>query len=118
MQNYRLYGCLNIEKYLSMPKFRGFFMTKSELLDQISVNYPDMKKKQVGFIINALFSSMSEALSGGEKVEIRGFGSFGVRQQKPKNARNPQTGEKIAIPAKITPFFRSAKEIKESLTKQ
>lgn len=92
-------------------------MTKSELLEQISVNYPDMTKKQVEFIINALFVAIKEALAGGEKVEIRGFGSFGVREKKPKTARNPRTGEKVAIPARNAPFFRSGKEIKESLIK-
>lgn len=90
-------------------------MTKSELIEQISSSYPDMTKKQIEFIINSVFISIKEAIKDGDKVEIRGFGSFKIREKQSKVGRNPKTGNKVDIPEKKVPYFKPGKEIKESL---
>ncbi len=90
-------------------------MTKSELIEQISSSYPDMTKKQIEFIINSVFISIKEAIKDGDKVEIRGFGSFKIREKQSKVGRNPKTGNKVEIPEKKVPYFKPGKEIKESL---
>lgn len=90
-------------------------MTKSELIEQISLSYPDMTKKQIEFIINSVFITIKEAIKDGDKVEIRGFGSFKVREKKSKVGRNPKTGHKVEVPEKKVPHFKPGKEIKESL---
>ena len=90
-------------------------MTKSELIEQVSASYPDMPKKQVEFIINTVFISIKEALKDGDKVEIRGFGSFKIREKTSKVGRNPKTGKKVDVPEKKVPYFKPGKEIKEVL---
>ena len=93
-------------------------MTKSELISQLSERYDKMTKKQIEFIVNNLFSAIRSALKDKGKVEIRGFGSFRVRNKIAKSGRNPKTGEKIDIPACKVPFFRPGKELKEQLLKK
>ena len=90
-------------------------MTKSELIEQISASYPDMTKKQIEFIINTVFISIKDALKNGDKVEIRGFGSFKIREKNSKVGRNPKTGTKVDVPEKKVPYFKPGKEIKEVL---
>ncbi len=90
-------------------------MTKSELIEQIALNYPNMTKKQVEYIINSVFLSIRDALKNGEKVEIRGFGSFKIRTKNAKTGRNPKTGVTVEVPEKRVPYFKPGKEIKESL---
>lgn len=76
-----------------------------------------MSKKQVEFLVNSIFLSIKSALKNNEKVEIRGFGSFHIRNKNAKSGRNPKTGEKIDIPACKVPFFRPGKELKKQLLK-
>lgn len=90
-------------------------MTKSELIEKLSEEYPSMTKKQIEFIVNGVFSSIKDTLKNGGKVEIRGFGSFKVREKSAKTGRNPKTGEKVEVPAKKVPYFKPGKEIKEQL---
>ncbi|KAA0258125.1 integration host factor subunit beta [Deferribacter autotrophicus] len=90
-------------------------MTKSQLIEKISEQYPKLTKKQIEFIVNGVFNTIKEALKEGEPVEIRGFGSFKVREKEAKVGRNPKTGEKVQIPAKKVPYFKPGKEIKEQL---
>lgn len=92
-------------------------MTKSELIEMIAANNPDLTKKQVEFIVNGVFSSIKDALSSGDKVEIRGFGSFKIRNKNSKTGRNPKTGDKVDVPPKEVPYFKPGKEIKELLIK-
>ncbi len=93
-------------------------MTKSELISRLSERCGMMTKKQIEFIINNVFSTIKSALKADDKVEIRGFGSFRVRQKYAKSGRNPKTGEKIDVPACRVPCFRPGKEIKEQLLKK
>ncbi|BAI80884.1 integration host factor, beta subunit [Deferribacter desulfuricans SSM1] len=90
-------------------------MTKSQLIEIITEKYPKLTKKQIEFIVNGVFNTIKEALKNGEPVEIRGFGSFKIRQKEAKVGRNPKTGETVQIPAKKVPYFKPGKEIKEQL---
>jgi len=92
-------------------------MTKSELIEIIATQNPDLTKKQVEFIVNGVFSSVKDALNTGDKVEIRGFGSFKIREKNSKLGRNPKTGDKVEVPSKNVPYFKPGKEIKELLIK-
>jgi len=92
-------------------------MTKSQLIEIISENNPNLSKKDIEFIVNNVFSNIKEALSSGDKVEIRGFGSFKIREKKGKIGRNPKTGEQVEVPPKKVPYFKPGKEIKETLLK-
>jgi integration host factor subunit beta len=87
-------------------------MTKAELVDQVA-DKVDLTKKQTEVIVNILFNSITEALSQGDKVELRGFGSFRIRRRNPREGRNPKTGDAVHIPAKRVPFFKAGKELRE-----
>jgi integration host factor beta subunit len=92
-------------------------MTKSEIIDMLYESVPNLNKKQVEFIVNEIFNQITLSLKSNDKVEIRGFGSFKVKHNKEKIARNPKTGEKVIIKAKKTPLFKPGKEIKDTLIK-
>ncbi|HEX2768110.1 MAG TPA: integration host factor subunit beta [Geobacteraceae bacterium] len=88
-------------------------MTKSELVDRIVAANGILTRKESELVVNIVFDSMSEALKNGEKVEIRGFGSFTVRERGAREARNPKSGEIVNIQAKKAPFFKTGKELRE-----
>ena len=88
-------------------------MTKSELVDKIVEANAMLTRKESEMVVNIVFDSMGDALRKGEKVEIRGFGSFTVRERDAREARNPKSGEIVNIPAKKTPFFKTGKELRE-----
>ncbi|MFH0810926.1 MAG: integration host factor subunit beta [Pseudomonadota bacterium] len=87
-------------------------MNKSELIDVLSQE-AQLTKKKAEEVINIVFDSMSMALGKGERIELRGFGSFVVKSYDPYVGRNPKTGEKIKVPPKKLPFFKVGKELKE-----
>ena len=87
-------------------------MTKAELVDNVAEKV-NLTKKQTEVIVNILFNSITEALSQGDKVELRGFGSFRIRSRNPREGRNPKTGDAVHIPAKKVPFFKAGKELRE-----
>ena len=87
-------------------------MTKAELVDNVAEKV-NLTKKQTEVIVNILFNSITEALSQGDKVELRGFGSFRIRSRNPREGRNPKTGDAVQIPAKKVPFFKAGKELRE-----
>jgi len=88
-------------------------MTKSELVEQLAEKNTWLTRKDSEMIVNLVFDSISDALKRGEKVEIRGFGSFTVRERGAREARNPKSGDVVKIPAKKTPFFKTGKELRE-----
>lgn len=88
-------------------------MTKSELIDKLVEANSLLTRKESEAIISIVFDSMSDALKSGEKVEIRGFGSFTIRARDAREARNPKSGELVKIPSKKTPFFKTGKELRE-----
>lgn len=87
-------------------------MTKSDLAEKLAERV-DLNKQQAEEVINIFTNSIIEALARGEKVEIRGFGSFRVRYRAAKEGRNPKTGEKVQVPTKKVPFFKTGKEFRE-----
>ncbi|TFH31973.1 MAG: integration host factor subunit beta [Myxococcales bacterium] len=87
-------------------------MTKRDLIDEIVRMYPSYSGRDAEVIVNAVFEAMTEALTAGERIEIRGFGSFVVKQRRAREGRNPKTGEIVAVAAKRVPFFKVGKELK------
>ena len=88
-------------------------MTKSELIEQLSDEHNILNKKEAETVINLIFSGISDALSQGDRVEIRGFGSFSVRERQAREARNPKSGELVKIASRKTPFFKTGKELRQ-----
>ena len=87
-------------------------MTKSELIDAVA-SQTNVMKSRAEMVVNCIFDAMTDALKNGEGIEIRGFGSFTVRQYKPYNGRNPRTGDPVHVASKRLPFFKVGKELKE-----
>ncbi|MCO4772623.1 MAG: integration host factor subunit beta [Deltaproteobacteria bacterium] len=88
-------------------------MTKSELVAAVAEAREDLTRKHAELVVNTIFDSMKEALQGGDRIEIRGFGSFQVRERASRMGRNPKTGEAVAIAEKRVPFFKVGKELRE-----
>jgi len=87
-------------------------MTKAELIEEVS-RVVEMSRKDSEVIVETIFDSIVRALRTGEKIEIRGFGSFRTRQRQPRIGRNPKTGTRVEVPAKRIPFFKPSKELKD-----
>ncbi len=87
-------------------------MTKADLVDQISAT-GELTRRDGVVVIETFFNGVIDALRSGDKVEIRGFGSFRTRQRKPRTGRNPKTGSKVEVPAKRIPFFKPSKELRD-----
>lgn len=92
-------------------------MTRSALIEKVTERVEGLTKKQVETIINTIFDGMKEALARGEKIEIRGFGNFRLKQRNAKTARNPRTGEKVQVPAKRVLHFKIGKPFHNALNK-
>ena len=88
-------------------------MIKSELIEHIAARMTHLTEKQVADGINRILDLMSEALINGQRIEIRGFGSFSLHYRPPRNAHNPKTGEKVVTEAKHSPHFKPGKELRE-----
>ena len=88
-------------------------MTKNELIDLIWESRPDLSRSRIKQIVDTLFKSMLNAIVNQERIEIRGFGSFAIRKYKPYIGRNPKTGEDIPVKAKMLPYFKVDKKLKE-----
>ena len=87
-------------------------MTKADLIDEVS-RLAELTRKDSEVIVETIFDSVVRSLRAGDKIEIRGFGSFRTRQRKARMGRNPKTGEKVEVPAKKIPFFKPSKELKD-----
>lgn len=87
-------------------------MTKADLIDEIS-RLAEVTRKDSEVIVETIFDSIVRSLRAGDKIEIRGFGSFRTRQRKPRIGRNPKTGDRVEVPAKKIPFFKPSKELKD-----
>ena len=87
-------------------------MTKAELAGRVADKI-NLTKKQTEGIVNILFGCITEALKEGDKVELRGFGSFRTRSRNAREGRNPKTGDAVHIPSKKVPFFKAGKELRE-----
>ena len=91
-------------------------MTKAELVDQVARN-TQLTKKHAELVVNTVFESIVQSLKEGEKIELRGFGSFRIRQRGPRIGRNPKTGDRVAVPPKRIPYFKPGKDLKEMLNR-
>jgi integration host factor subunit beta len=90
-------------------------MTKAELVEEVA-RAAELNKRDAEVIVETVFESIIGALHKGEKVELRGFGSFRTRERGPRRGRNPKTGEPVDVPAKRVPYFKPGKELKEYFT--
>lgn len=88
-------------------------MIKSELIANIAAKMTDLPEKQVTDSVNKILDIMSRELVKGNRIEIRGFGSFSLHYRPPRNAHNPKTGEKVVTEAKYSPHFKPGKELRE-----
>jgi integration host factor subunit beta len=87
-------------------------MTKADLIEEVS-RLAELTRKDSEVIVETIFDSVVRALRSGDKIEIRGFGSFRTRQRKPRVGRNPKTGDRVEVPPKKIPFFKPSKELKD-----
>ena len=91
-------------------------MTKAELVEKVSAQI-NLTKKQTEVVVNTVFQSITDSLSNGKKVELRGFGSFRIRERNARIGRNPKSGVQVNVPAKRVPFFKAGKELRELVDK-
>ena len=94
----------------------GASMTKAALVEEVA-RVADLTKKHSEVIVDTVFRSLIEALNRGEKIELRGFGSFRLRRREPRKGRNPKTGDKVDVPSKSVPYFKPGKELKELINR-
>lgn len=90
-------------------------MIKSELIQLIADKNPHLYQRDVENIVNAILGEITNALADGDRVELRGFGAFSVKHRKPRQGRNPRTGENVTVDDKWVPFFKTGKELRERL---
>ena len=99
----------------SLSKGHGHAMIKSELIQKIAATNPHLYLRDVERIINTLLDEVVDALRRGDRVELRGFGAFSVKEREARQGRNPRTGDAVAVQAKRVPFFKTGKELRERL---
>jgi len=92
-------------------------MTKSELIQILAERNPHLYLRDVEKIVETIFDEITDALSRGDRVELRGFGAFSVKHRDARTGRNPRTGESVEVPAKKLPFFKTGKLLRERLNK-
>ncbi len=90
-------------------------MTKSQLILRLATQNPHLTHREVDRLVNAIFETISAALARGDRIELRGFGSFIVKERGPRVGRNPRTGETVHVAAKLRPYFRSGKELRRRI---
>lgn len=103
------------ERDLTQTLVGGWGMTRSELIQRIAMNNPHLLQRDVERIVSTIFEEIVAALSRGDRVELRGFGAFSVKGRNGRIGRNPRTGESVAVAAKVVPFFKTGKELRERL---
>jgi len=91
----------------------GGIMTKAELIEALVDRIDRLTKKEAELIVNTVLKSIADSLATGGKVELRGFGSFKVKERRSREGRNPKTGEKVLVDAKRVPYFKAGKELRE-----
>lgn len=88
-------------------------MTKSELIERITAQQPQLSAKDVELAVKTILEQMSDALASGDRIEIRGFGSFSLHYRAPRKGRNPKTGDAVELDGKYVPHFKPGKELRE-----
>lgn len=92
-------------------------MTKADLVEEVS-RVSDLTKKDAELIVETVFQNVIRALHNGEKVELRGFGSFRLRRRESRQGRNPKTGDRVEVPPKQVPYFKPGKELKDLINRE
>ena len=90
-------------------------MIRSELVQKLCADFPDLTQREVETMVAAMFDSIADRLAAGGRVELRGFGAFSTRQRDARTGRNPRTGESVAVDAKRVPYFKPGKEMRARL---
>ena len=93
-------------------------MTKSELIERLSLEQPHLPPRDVEFSVNAVLDHMRRALVEGDRIEIRGFGSIGLRYRMPRTGRNPKTGDSVSVPGKYVPHFKPGRLLRERVNQE
>lgn len=91
-------------------------MTRSDLIGALSARFPQLMTKDAEFAVKEILDAIQKALVEGNRVEIRGFGSFALNYRPPRIGRNPKTGEKVSVPGKYVPHFKAGKELRERVS--
>ena len=92
-------------------------MTKSDLIARLADRFPQLVAKDADFAVKMILDALSEALVKGDRIEIRGFGSFSLNYRPPRVGRNPKSGDKVSVPEKWVPHFKAGKELRERVDK-
>jgi len=90
-------------------------MIRSELVQKLCQDFPDLTQREVESVVSAVFDSITDQLAHGGRVELRGFGAFSTRKRDARVGRNPRTGESVQVNAKRVPYFKPGKEMRERL---
>lgn len=90
-------------------------MTKSELINKLADQNPNLQHADLERVVGTILDEITDALNEGERVELRGFGAFSVRDRQARISRNPRTGESVEVAAKRTPFFKAGKDLRERI---
>jgi integration host factor subunit beta len=93
----------------------GTSMIRSELVQKLCSDFPDLSQREVENVVSAVFDSITDQLAKGGRVELRGFGAFSTRGRDARKGRNPRTGEPVDVDAKRVPYFKPGKEMRERL---
>ncbi|PHV11391.1 integration host factor subunit beta [Chitinimonas sp. BJB300] len=93
-------------------------MTKSELIAKLAERYPQLVAKDAELAVKTILDAMAVSLASGQRIEIRGFGSFDLNYRPPRVGRNPKSGTKVAVPEKYVPHFKAGKELRERVDGQ
>lgn len=88
-------------------------MTKSELIARLAGRFPQLVAKDADYAVKMILDAMTDSLAKGDRIEIRGFGSFALNYRPPRVGRNPKSGEKVSVPEKYVPHFKAGKELRE-----
>jgi integration host factor subunit beta len=88
-------------------------MTRSDLIVKLAERYPQLLAKDAELAVKVILDSMASTLTSGDRIEIRGFGSFALNYRPPRMGRNPKSGDKVQVPAKYVPHFKAGKELRE-----
>lgn len=90
-------------------------MTKRDVIEVVAQRSPQFSLHQIEILVDAFFATLTEALANGERIEVRGFGSFALKARAARTARNPKTGAEVTVEAKRIPFFKVGKELRQRL---
>ena len=88
-------------------------MTRADLIDRLASLHPKLLAKDAEMVVRVILDTMAATLSRGDRIEIRGFGSFGLNYRPPRTGRNPKSGSRVEVPAKYIPHFKAGKELRE-----